>query len=110
FGGLAKMPSDGFPYPIFVFAALLPWTFFANAITNSANSLVGSSNLVSKVYFPRLIIPLSSVCADRCYASMRIDSAFNRLKDFRRIATRYDKLSRNYKASICLAAVLVWWI
>src|SRR5437660_71665 len=61
FGGLAKMPSDGQPYPIFVYAALLPWTFFANAITNSANSLVGSANLVSKVYFPRLIIPLSSV-------------------------------------------------
>ena len=61
FGGLAKMPSDGFPYPIFVYAALLPWTFFANAVTNSANSLVGSANLVSKVYFPRLIIPLSSV-------------------------------------------------
>src|SRR5215831_5191871 len=61
FGGLAKMPSDGFPYPIFVYAALLPWTFFANAITNSANSLVGSANLVIKVYFPRLIIPLSSV-------------------------------------------------
>ena len=61
FGGLAKMPSDGFPYPIFVYAALLPWTFFANSITNSANSLVGSANLVSKVYFPRLIIPLSSV-------------------------------------------------
>ena len=55
------MPSDGFPYPIFVYAALLPWTFFANAITNSANSLLGSANLVSKVYFPRLIIPLSSV-------------------------------------------------
>jgi lipopolysaccharide transport system permease protein len=61
FGNLAKMPSDGFPYPIFVYAALLPWTFFANSITSSANSLVGSANLVSKVYFPRLIIPLSSV-------------------------------------------------
>jgi homopolymeric O-antigen transport system permease protein len=61
FGGLAKIPSDGHPYPIFVYTALLPWTFFANAITNSANSLVGSANLVSKVYFPRLIIPLSSV-------------------------------------------------
>jgi lipopolysaccharide transport system permease protein len=61
FGRLAKMPSDGFPYPIFVYAALLPWTFFANSISNSANSLVGSAHLVSKVYFPRLIIPLSSV-------------------------------------------------
>jgi lipopolysaccharide transport system permease protein len=61
FGGLAKMPSDGFPYPIFVYAALLPWTFFAGSIANSANSLIGSTNLVSKVYFPRVIIPLSSV-------------------------------------------------
>ena len=63
FGRLAKMPSDGFPYPVFVYAALLPWTFFANAIGNSSNSLVGSANLVSKVYFPRLIIPLASVGA-----------------------------------------------
>jgi len=61
FGRLAQMPSDGFPYPIFVYAALLPWTFFANSITSSANSLVGSSHLISKVYFPRLIIPLSSI-------------------------------------------------
>lgn len=61
FGRLAKMPSDGLPYPIFVYAALLPWTFFAAAISASGQSLVSSSNLVSKVYFPRLIIPLSSV-------------------------------------------------
>jgi lipopolysaccharide transport system permease protein len=60
FGRLAQMPSDGFPYPIFVYAAILPWTFFANAIGNSGNLLVGSAQLVSKVYFPRLIIPLSS--------------------------------------------------
>lgn len=61
FGRLAKIPSDGFPYPIFVYAALLPWTFFANAISNSGNSLVGQQHLISKVYFPRLIIPLSSI-------------------------------------------------
>jgi len=61
FGQLAKMPSDGLPYPIFVYAGLLPWTFFAAAISSSGGSLVGSSHLVSKVYFPRLIIPLSSV-------------------------------------------------
>ena len=60
FGRLAKMPADGLPYPIFVYAGLLPWTFFANAITSSAGSLVTSSNLVSKVYFPRLIIPIAS--------------------------------------------------
>ncbi|CAG0928409.1 Teichoic acid translocation permease protein TagG [Rhodocyclaceae bacterium] len=63
FGQLAKMPSDGYPYPVFVYAALLPWTFFAAAIGTSGGSLVGSSHLVSKVYFPRLIIPLSSVGA-----------------------------------------------
>jgi len=63
FGQLAKMPSDGFPYPIFVYAALLPWTFFAAAIGTSGQSLVGSAHLVSKVYFPRLIIPLSSIGA-----------------------------------------------
>jgi lipopolysaccharide transport system permease protein len=60
FGRLAKMPADGLPYPIFVYAGLLPWTFFANTISTSANSLVASSSLVSKVYFPRLVIPLSS--------------------------------------------------
>lgn len=61
FGKLAKVPSDGIPYPIFSFAALVPWTFFAQGLTNSSNSLVGSANLITKVYFPRIIIPLSSV-------------------------------------------------
>lgn len=61
FGHLAKLPSDGLPYPIFVFTALLPWTFFANAVTSAGNSVVGSANLISKVYFPRLIIPLASI-------------------------------------------------
>lgn len=61
FGRLAKMPSDGLPYPIFAYAALVPWTFFANALGGASNSLLGSSNLISKVYFPRLIIPLSSI-------------------------------------------------
>ena len=61
FGHFANMPSDGFPYPVFVYSALVPWTFFANAITSSSNSLVGSAHLISKVYFPRLIIPLSAV-------------------------------------------------
>ncbi|MGH8109419.1 MAG: ABC transporter permease [Arenimonas sp.] len=63
FGMMAKMPSDGLPYPVFVYAALLPWTFFAAAISTSGQSLVGSTHLVSKVYFPRLIIPLSSIGA-----------------------------------------------
>ncbi len=63
FGRFAKVPSDGYPYPVFVYAALVPWAFFADAIGKSERSLVGSSQLVSKVYFPRLIIPLSSVGA-----------------------------------------------
>lgn len=61
FGKLAKIPSDGVPYPIFSFAALVPWTFFANGLGQGANSLVSSSNLIKKVYFPRLAIPLASV-------------------------------------------------
>src|SRR2546430_7650502 len=61
FGRLAKMPSDGIPYPIFSFAALVPWTFFAYGLSQSSNSLVGSQNLIKKVYFPRLVIPISSV-------------------------------------------------
>jgi lipopolysaccharide transport system permease protein len=61
FGRLAGMPSDGIPYPAFALAGLLPWTFFAGAVTNSAASVVGSASLVTKVYFPRMIIPASAV-------------------------------------------------
>jgi lipopolysaccharide transport system permease protein len=61
FGRIAKMPSNGIPYPILVFAAMLPWQFFANALSESSNSLVANSNLISKVYFPRLIIPAGAV-------------------------------------------------
>src|ERR1700738_5212847 len=61
FGRIAKMPSNGIPYPILVFAAMLPWQFFANALTEASNSLVTNTNLVSKVYFPRLIIPAGTV-------------------------------------------------
>lgn len=63
FGRLAKVPSDGIPYPIFAYAALVPWTFFSQGLSQSANSLVGSAHLISKVYFPRLVIPISSVLA-----------------------------------------------
>ena len=61
FGNLARIPSDGIPYPIFSFAALVPWTFFANGMSLSSNSLVGAANLIKKIYFPRLVIPISSV-------------------------------------------------
>jgi len=61
FGNLAKIPSDGIPYPIFSYAALVPWTFFANGMGQSSNSLVGAANLIKKIYFPRLVIPISSV-------------------------------------------------
>jgi len=60
FGGLAQISSDNVPYPVFSYTALLPWIFFANALTQSSNSLVGNANLLSKVYFPRLVIPLAS--------------------------------------------------
>jgi lipopolysaccharide transport system permease protein len=57
FGTVAKLPSEGVPYPILVFAALLPWQFFANSLSECSNSLITNSNLISKVYFPRLIVP-----------------------------------------------------
>jgi lipopolysaccharide transport system permease protein len=63
FGRLAGIPSGGIPYPIFAFGGLLIWTFFSNSITNSGNSLVGSSNLITKIYFPRMIIPAAAVGA-----------------------------------------------
>jgi len=61
FGKLAKIPSDGIPYPLFSYAALVPWTFFANGLNQSSNSLVGSANLITKIYFPRMVIPISSI-------------------------------------------------
>jgi lipopolysaccharide transport system permease protein len=61
FGNLAKLPSEGAPYPILVFAAMLPWQFFANALSECSNSLISNANLISKVYFPRLIVPASAV-------------------------------------------------
>jgi lipopolysaccharide transport system permease protein len=63
FGRLAKLPSDGVPYPVFVYAALLPWQLFAFALTESSNSLVVQQNLITKVYFPRLVIPIAGVLA-----------------------------------------------
>jgi lipopolysaccharide transport system permease protein len=61
FGKLAKMDSGGVPYPILVFCGMLPWQFFANAFTESGNSLVSNAGMISKVYFPRLVVPISSV-------------------------------------------------
>ncbi len=63
FGTLVRVPSDGIPYPIFAYTGLLPWTFFSNAVTNSSNSLIASSQLITKVYFPRIIIPAATIGA-----------------------------------------------
>src|SRR3990172_8376294 len=63
FGRLAKIPSDGLPYPVFAYCALLPWQLFAHALTESSNSLVANERLITKVYFPRLVIPLAAVLA-----------------------------------------------
>lgn len=63
FGRLAKIPSDGVPYPIFAYAALVPWTFFAHGLSHAANELIQSANLLKKVYFPRLAMPIAVVLA-----------------------------------------------
>lgn len=61
FGRMAEMSSGGLPYPLFAFAGLLPWTFFSGAVTSAANSVVGNQNLITKVYFPRLFVPISAI-------------------------------------------------
>jgi lipopolysaccharide transport system permease protein len=61
FGNIAKLPSEGVPYPILVFAGMLPWQFFSTALSECSNSLISNANLISKVYFPRLIVPISAV-------------------------------------------------
>jgi lipopolysaccharide transport system permease protein len=63
FGRLAEVDSDGLPYPIFSFAALVPWTFFANALSNASNSLISSANMLKKIYFPRITLPIATVFA-----------------------------------------------
>jgi len=63
FGGLAKMPSDGVWYPVFALTALLPWTYFSQAVTRAGGALVGNANLVNKIYFPRILLPLSTIIA-----------------------------------------------
>ncbi len=73
FGSLAKLPSDGVPYPLLIFAALRPWQFFAQSMSSSSQSIVGSASIISKVYFPRLIIPTSAVISgtiDFCISSV----------------------------------------
>jgi lipopolysaccharide transport system permease protein len=74
FGKFAKMPSGGVPYPLFVLCGILPWQFFATSLAESGNSLVGNSNLISKVYFPRLIVPASSVITS--FVDFLITAAF----------------------------------
>jgi lipopolysaccharide transport system permease protein len=61
FGRLAKVPSDGLPYPVFSYAALVPWTFFASSLTNASNSIISSSTMLKKIYFPRMTLPIAAV-------------------------------------------------
>lgn len=63
FGKLSRMPSDGVPYPLFSFLGLLPWTYFSSVLSSASNSLIGSAHLITKVYFPRLIVPLAAVAS-----------------------------------------------
>ncbi len=71
-GRLAKLPSDGLPYPVLVFAAMLPWQFFASSLAEASNSLVANANMLSKIYFPRLIIPASAVIV--CFVDFLISA------------------------------------
>ncbi len=75
FGRLAGLPSDGLPYPVFAFCALLPWQLFAFALTESSNSVVANQRLITKVYFPRLILPLAGVCVGLADFAVRVRAA-----------------------------------
>jgi len=72
FGKLAKMPSEGLPYPVFVYAAMLPWQFFSSALAEASNSLISNANMISKIYFPRLVIPASAVIV--CFVDFLISA------------------------------------
>ena len=72
FGRLAKMPSEGLPYPVFVYVAMLPWQFFSSALAEASNSLISNSNMISKIYFPRMVIPASAVIV--CFVDFLISA------------------------------------
>jgi lipopolysaccharide transport system permease protein len=72
FGRLAKMPSEGLPYPVFVYVAMLPWQFFSSALAEASNSLIGNASMISKIYFPRLVIPASAVIV--CFVDFLISA------------------------------------
>lgn len=72
FGKLAKMPSDGMPYPVFVYVAMLPWQFFSSSLAEASNSLITNANMISKIYFPRLVIPASAVIV--CFVDFLISA------------------------------------
>jgi lipopolysaccharide transport system permease protein len=72
FGKLAKMPSDGLPYPVFVYVAMLPWQFFSSSLSEASNSLIINANMISKIYFPRLVIPASAVIV--CFVDFLISA------------------------------------
>jgi len=74
FGKLAKLPSDGVPYPLLVFAALIPWQFFASALADASDSLIGNASMISKVYFPRMVVPTSVIIVS--FVDLAISFAF----------------------------------
>ncbi len=94
FGNLAKLPSQGAPYPILVFAGTLPWQFFANALSECGNSLISNANLISKVYFPRLVVPTSAVimsfvdCLISSMILLRLMAWYNFVPDWRIMTLR----------------------
>ena len=73
FGRLAKLPSEGVPYPIFTYCALVPWTYFATALTQSSNSLVDQARLITKVYFPRLLVPAAVMDSNHALRRPRVE-------------------------------------
>jgi lipopolysaccharide transport system permease protein len=111
FGRLAKVPSDGIPYPLFSFTALVPWNFFATSLQQSSNSVVGSSNLITKVYFPRLAIPLASVLAGLVDFAISFGVLLLLMAYYRRVPTAHVLWLPLFALLAVLAAVGVgFWL
>ena len=93
FGHLAKVPSDGLPYPVFSMIALVPWSYFASALSGSSTSLSGYQHIISKVYFPRLIIPLAAVIAPLVDFAIGFVILIGLMVWYRHRARRRDRLA-----------------
>jgi lipopolysaccharide transport system permease protein len=111
FGMFAKVPSEGTPYPLFAFVALVPWNFFATSMNQSSNSVVGSANLITKVYFPRMAIPLASVLAGLVDFALAFVVLLGMMAYYKRVPTAHIYLLPLFLLlELCAAIGVGFWL